>query len=254
MSDLPFVPYEDDEPYIFVSYAHADEDMVYPIITRLHEMGYHLWWDAGIGGGDDWAETIGQHLYDAAVMLLFLTPKSIASDFVLDEIHFARELKTKIVCVTFDTTELTHGLLLRLSRFQRIAYFSHNEAYFYKKLLESMSDKLGTAKKFTEEGIEYGIEDDAVTIKKYYGKIKDVVIPNVHEGKPVIEIKGHAFSGKYPVAHITIPASVIYIHENAFADAAHTYLHNLIIHCQHNSTAERYAKEHKIQYTDQEAP
>lgn len=28
--ERPFPAYKGDEPYIFVSYAHADEDMVYP--------------------------------------------------------------------------------------------------------------------------------------------------------------------------------------------------------------------------------
>ena len=30
-------PYEGDEDYIFVSYAHKDSDFVLPIIDNLHE-------------------------------------------------------------------------------------------------------------------------------------------------------------------------------------------------------------------------
>ena len=37
--DKPFPAYQGDEPYVFVCYAHDDEDMVYPEIGWLHEQG-----------------------------------------------------------------------------------------------------------------------------------------------------------------------------------------------------------------------
>ncbi len=43
-----FRPYEGNEKYIFVSYAHVDGDIVYPIIERLHDAGFRIWFDEGI--------------------------------------------------------------------------------------------------------------------------------------------------------------------------------------------------------------
>ena len=49
--DKPFPAYQGDEPYVFVCYAHEDEDVVYPELAWLHEQGIKLWYDEGISGG-----------------------------------------------------------------------------------------------------------------------------------------------------------------------------------------------------------
>lgn len=40
-----FKPYEGDKPYIFISYAHADNDAVLPIVSDMHSRGYNIWYD-----------------------------------------------------------------------------------------------------------------------------------------------------------------------------------------------------------------
>ena len=41
----PFEAYEGTEPFIFISYAHRDSEIVYEEITELHESGYKIWYD-----------------------------------------------------------------------------------------------------------------------------------------------------------------------------------------------------------------
>ena len=55
---MNFMPYEGNEPYIFVSYAHANQEIVTRIIETLHENGYRIWYDSGIMPGDDPFENI----------------------------------------------------------------------------------------------------------------------------------------------------------------------------------------------------
>ncbi len=43
-----FPAYTGSEPFVFVCYAHADADLVYPEIRRLQESAVHLWYDEGI--------------------------------------------------------------------------------------------------------------------------------------------------------------------------------------------------------------
>ena len=40
--DKPFPAYKGDETYVFVCYAHDDAALVYPEITRLHELEIEL--------------------------------------------------------------------------------------------------------------------------------------------------------------------------------------------------------------------
>jgi len=49
--EKPFPAYKDDEPYIFVSYPHADDEIVYPEIQWLHDQGFNIWYDDGIDPG-----------------------------------------------------------------------------------------------------------------------------------------------------------------------------------------------------------
>ena len=49
--NLPFKAYTGDEPYIFISYKHADSDIVYPVIKQMHDLGFNLWYDAGLPHG-----------------------------------------------------------------------------------------------------------------------------------------------------------------------------------------------------------
>ena len=58
--ERPFPAYKGDEPYIFVSYAHEDDDTVYPEIQWLNDQGFNIWWDEGISGGTKWMDEIAQ--------------------------------------------------------------------------------------------------------------------------------------------------------------------------------------------------
>ena len=41
---IPFEAYSGGKPYIFVSYAHANKGMVFPLIKQLHDKGYRIWY------------------------------------------------------------------------------------------------------------------------------------------------------------------------------------------------------------------
>jgi len=140
LSELPFVPYEGPEPYIFVSYAHKNKDKVYPIIKRLHEMGYRLWYDEGIQPGKEWGDEVQRHLESATMMLLFLSPMAVERPNVRSEIQFAWSKMISILSVDLEETkELKHGLGLWLGICQRVLFYSYTDvAAFCEKLKKGM--------------------------------------------------------------------------------------------------------------------
>ena len=113
-----FAPYEGTEPYIFVSYAHRDADQVYPIIKRLHGMGYRLWWDKGIEAGEEWPATICDHLLQSTCMLLFLSPEAVDSKWVKKETNVAMMNDIKIVGAFLVKTTLPSALSYQLADLQ----------------------------------------------------------------------------------------------------------------------------------------
>lgn len=72
---------------LFVSYKAEDRTRVAPLVDALNADGLSVWWDAHIGGGDDWREAIAQHLDAAACVLVVWSKRSTGADgrFVRDE-------------------------------------------------------------------------------------------------------------------------------------------------------------------------
>lgn len=133
----------DTRPYIFVSYAHKDADAVeypgvYEIITHLHNQGYRIWYDQGLPPSKVWAEQLEKAIDKAAIFLVFISPNTIASDNVRDEVVRARNLKKPIVRVDLQQTELSRGFGLQLDAIQALPAYPRSQ-------LDTLYTKLTTA-------------------------------------------------------------------------------------------------------------
>ena len=60
---------------------------VRPLVEALEADGLSVWWDAHIGGGDEWRETIARHLDEARCVIVVWSKRSIGPEgrFVRDE-------------------------------------------------------------------------------------------------------------------------------------------------------------------------
>jgi len=85
--ETTFVAYHGDELYVFVCYAHADVERVYPEMDWLHGQGVRIWCYEGISAGKNWRETIGDSLLAADQILFFVSYALLNSD------HCNREIK-----------------------------------------------------------------------------------------------------------------------------------------------------------------
>ena len=78
---------------VFISYKAEDRGRVRPLVDALESDGLSVWWDAHIGGGDEWRDTIARHLDDARCVIVVWSKRSVGPEgrFVRDEA--ARSLK-----------------------------------------------------------------------------------------------------------------------------------------------------------------
>ncbi|MGI9326800.1 MAG: TIR domain-containing protein [Pseudomonadales bacterium] len=118
--DQPFAAYKGDEPYVFVCYAHDDEDVVYPEIAWLHEQGINIWYDEGISAGKIWREEIGDSIKGASKVLYYVSSSSLASDHCSREINFALDRHKNVLPVYLEDVTLTTDLEVGLSRVQAL--------------------------------------------------------------------------------------------------------------------------------------
>ncbi len=72
---------------LFVSYKSEDRARVAPLVAALEADGVGVWWDAHIGGGTEWRDTIESELNAARCVLVVWSERSTGPDgsFVRDE-------------------------------------------------------------------------------------------------------------------------------------------------------------------------
>jgi hypothetical protein len=111
----------DDESFVFVSYAHFDSDVVFPIIEGVSADGYAIWYDKGISISSTWTDEIATAILHCSAFVIFITKESAESVYVRSEIEFALNNRVKIVPVYLDGMDvLPPGLALGLNATQGI--------------------------------------------------------------------------------------------------------------------------------------
>lgn len=127
--------YEGTKPYIFISYAHKDSDRVIPVLTRLTQAGYRVWYDDGIAPGSEWPENIAEHLNGCYLTMAFISPNSIASDNCRREVTFALSKRKRFLAIVLEPTEMSLGMEMQLSAQQCIMKYGYaEEEQFYSKV------------------------------------------------------------------------------------------------------------------------
>ena len=129
------VPYEGAEPYVFISYAHADAEAVLAVAAQLQAAGFRIWYDAGIEVGSEWPEYIAAHLKGAAVMLAFLSNSYVRSDNCRAEMHYALTKKIPSVNIFLERTDMTPGLEMQLGHRFALMKYEMSDALFWEKLI-----------------------------------------------------------------------------------------------------------------------
>jgi hypothetical protein len=138
----PFSAYMGDSPDVFISYTHKDKAKVYPILQKLHQKGFKIWYDEGIPLSTDWCNTIAEKLLDSNLFLSFISPNVLDSENTQDEIHLAMNEKKPYLAIYLRDTELSPGLKMRIRRVQGILKYEMEENRFYEKLTKDLNDLL----------------------------------------------------------------------------------------------------------------
>lgn len=132
------IPYRGKEEYIFVSYSHKDSDKVWPIIQRMMDDGYRVWYDDGIDPGTEWDENIASHVSGCGYFIAFFSENYLASNNCKDELNFSRDQGKPQLLIYLEDVELPHGMAMRLGRNQAIFHNRYaNENEFFAKLYEA---------------------------------------------------------------------------------------------------------------------
>jgi len=191
-SGPPFEAYKGNQPYLFISYSHKDSQVVFKEITELSHTGYRIWYDEGIDPGNEWPDEVAQALEKSAFFIVFISPNSINSQNVKNEINFALNKHKPFLAVHITDTVLPSGLLLRMGDIQAIFRYKMDEITFTRKICRALPEKLidNKQKKSSLPAFKPGPETYP---EKSKTRIEKVVPPQVprpsSEETPAKEIK-----------------------------------------------------------------
>ena len=105
------MPEEKRQPQVFISYSRRELAFVEQLAADLQAAGLEVWYDlSGLEGGARWRVEIEEAIRESQYVILVLSPDSVASMWVEEEILYARNLKKKIIPLFFITCVLPLGL------------------------------------------------------------------------------------------------------------------------------------------------
>ena len=139
--------YEGNQPYIFISYAHANSPAVLQVLEELSERGYRIWYDSGIEVGSEWPEYIAGHLAGASLMIAFLSNAYMRSDNCRKEMHYALTKKVPVINIFLEETSMTPGMEMQIGNLFALMKYSMPEERFEEKLFTApqLTDSLREA-------------------------------------------------------------------------------------------------------------
>ena len=140
--ERPFRAYSGDEPYIFVSYAHADAAAVYEQLAWLTGSGFNVWYDEGIIPGHSWPEELAQAIQNCSVFVLFVTPQSALSEHCERELAFVLDAHKPVLAIHLAPCDLPAGMKLNLGTSQGVLKYDESQQSYEQKVVGALTEAL----------------------------------------------------------------------------------------------------------------
>ncbi|MEE9253695.1 MAG: TIR domain-containing protein [Pseudomonadales bacterium] len=134
MAERPFPAYRGDEPYVFVSYSHVDADVVYPELRWLKQQGFNIWYDEGISAGTEWRQELAQAIQNCALLLFYVSPRSVNSPHCIRELNFALDEGKPYLAIHLEPTELPAAVRMSISGQQGVVKHALSNAQYLERL------------------------------------------------------------------------------------------------------------------------
>lgn len=135
-----FPAYSGDGPYVFISYSHKDSHVVYPIIERLAELGYNIWYDEGIPLVADYGGVLYEKITQCSLFVLFVSRASVKSKDVEKEAAHAISFNKDIAQIVIDEdAKLPPSIAYHLPKTRQYLVIDTDSKEFWRHLCATLS-------------------------------------------------------------------------------------------------------------------
>ena len=110
----------ENKTLIFISYSHHDRQVCESIASMLERPSRVIWYDKGLVPGEVFRKKIVEKIRAADYFIVMLSCESIRSEWVLDEVEYAKKQHKRILPVYIDNTSLPDDLDMILQRYHSL--------------------------------------------------------------------------------------------------------------------------------------
>lgn len=106
---------------VFISYSHRDQEACSQIdgfLTSRDE--FDVWYDRGLTPGEVFRKRIAGVIRDSGYFIILLSRASIQSEWVLDEVEYAKKLHKKILPIWLENVDIPDELDMILQRYHSL--------------------------------------------------------------------------------------------------------------------------------------
>ncbi|WP_407377469.1 BspA family leucine-rich repeat surface protein [Methanobrevibacter sp.] len=125
-----------DEKYVFTSFDSKDSDEIRPYLKQFTDFGLNVMCNAGEFESEEYDEKIT----GSSLFLLFLTPNSVKSNLIRDEMFIALDEDVPIVVIYLSEVEMSRALKRQLSSASVIRKHELDEVEFKSQCIEKFKD------------------------------------------------------------------------------------------------------------------
>lgn len=130
MSDTPI--------RIFISYSHHNRDICDIIAAALEKTGeLSVWYDKGLIPGEEYRKRIAEVIRGVDYFIVLLSRDSVQSEWVLDEVEYAKKLHKRILPIWIQETELPDDLDMILQRYHSLFWHLRSSDSQFEEILYS---------------------------------------------------------------------------------------------------------------------
>lgn len=221
--ETKFDAYTGDEPYLFVSYSHADCHEVYPILDQLHDLKYRIWYDESCENGNDFREELRNRIFMCEGILLFVSEHSMSSPYCGMEVIVAREYNKRIFPIYVDDCEIPAPFKILFANTHHGVVSDKDKLIkaLVRDLPATAMDRLttenGLLKKCEDNGKSI-VVDEGITVVCSGAFKERKALHNIKLPESLERIEPESFRGCSNLEEIIIPGNTLRIGESAFRD------------------------------------
>ena len=127
---------------IFISYSHQDADACARIDDAFAKQGnFDVWYDKGLVPGEVYRRRIASVIRDADCFIILLSNSSVTSEWVIDEVEYAKKLRKKIIPIWIENVDIPDDLDMILQRYHSLFWHLRSSDEQFERSLMMLFDK-----------------------------------------------------------------------------------------------------------------